>query len=446
MKLMISRLTIILIALCLLTSTAAAQSINFTCKDGSRWRGQVNDTVVLKVLERGVETSYEGKIVRAGDKFMTVETMLSGTLRQKTIFFGDIVSISSTGAEAPTTDAQPITAPGEGAATTEKSDASVNAAASEKSSPANPNVRGVFYLPLDGGVGDEIRHEEIEMIGKEADKHGPGQIIVLMINTNGGLVLESELIDETIQEIQKKHRVVAWVKKAISAGCTLAMGCAEIYFMTEGTAGSVTTVRGTQSVPEDEVQSNIIAMVNIAKRNGYSEHIARSMKLNKYMCSYDKDPVTGDITWYGDTSGEFVLSDDQSNLCFNSSNALHCGFSKGTADTFDDLAKMLDLPEWKEVNDYGRTISKKWKDTCERARLEIQRLIAQRNYKGTGGGSEVERIGALIRIDEELLRWIDRAPNIAMYTFGLPREQIEREIAELRKRLADIQRAERNNR
>jgi len=445
MKLTLSKISFVVLTLCLLVSAASAQSVNITLKDGSRWRGQVNDTVAVTLLERGVENKYEGTIVRAGDRFITIETMISGASRQKTIFFGDIVTISELGAaqEAPRAEAA---APKGNAAkpaapATNPDLSSKDASASKPAALGRPT--GVFYLPLDGGVGDEIRHEEIEMIGKEADKYGPGQIIVLMINTNGGLVLESELIDETIQKIQKNHRVVAWVKKSISAGCSLAMACSEIYFMTEGTAGSVTTVNGSGSLPEEQVISHIEALVETAKRNGYSEHIARAMKLNKYMCSYDKDPVTGDVTWYGDMSGEFILSDDKSNLCFNSSNAYHCGFAKGIADTEADLARLLDLPEWKEVNDYGRKIAKRWVDTVERAKEEIPKLFARRQYAGTAGDA-VERIGKLIRIDEELLRWIDRAPNVALYTYGLQKEPIEREIAEYRKRLADMQRQNRN--
>jgi ATP-dependent protease ClpP protease subunit len=447
MKFTISRFFVILMTLCVLASTAAAQSVNISLKDGSRWRGQVNDTVTVKILERGIENAYDGKIIRAGDSYITIETMMSGAMRQKTIFFGDIVSISSAGGPAETPKADvPATPTGAASSATSAKPAATGRdiqASQKKPDAAAGQSRGVFYLPMEGGVGDEIRHEEIELIGKEADKHGPGQIIVILINTNGGLVLESELIDETIADLQKRHRVVAWVKKAISAGCSLAMACSEIYFMTEGTAGSVTTVRGTQSVAEEEVQTHIEALVQAAKRNGYSEHIARAMKLNKYMCSYDKDPVTGDITWYGDTSGQYVLSDDQSNLCFNSSNAEHCRFSKGTADTFEDIARKLDLPEWKEVNTYGRQISQRWKDTVERAQLEIPRLLTQRQFKGTSGGA-VERLGTLIRINEQLIGWINRAPNVALYSFGLQKENLQREIAEWRKQLADMQRRDRD--
>jgi len=438
-----SNITSIALALTIgsLTTLATAQSINVTTKNGSRWRGQVNDTVSITFTERGVQQTLDGKIVKAGDRYLIIEAMINGAMRQKTLFFGDIMSIAGSDA-APAVDAASgaATASASSSSATPSADSAPSTNAPTKSADGKP--LGVFYLPLDGGVGEGIRHDEIKKIGEEADKYGPGQIIILQVNTNGGLVLEAELIDETIQDLQKRHRVIAWIKKAISAGCSLAMACSEIYFMTEGTAGSVTTVRGTASVSEEEAMPGIEALVETAKRNGYSEHVARSMKLNKYMCSYDKDPVTGDVTWYGDLSGEYILSDDKSNLCFNSSNALHCGFSKGTADTPEQLAKLLDLPEWREISTYGRKIAKDWQDTANRATEEIQKLMARRGYWGTSGDA-VERIGKLIRIDEELLRWIDRAPNIAIYNFGLDKEQIQREIVELRKRLADIQRDQR---
>lgn len=436
-----------LFAACMIASVAAAQSVNVTTKSGTRWRGQVQDRVSMTISERGIEQTLEGTIVRAGSSYLILDTVIAGVSQQKTIFFGDIITMKSASAAA----AEPTAEPAKSSDAAPKNSASSSSSSSKASSSdskvlpepksADGKPLGVFFLPLEGMVGVELRYDEIKKIGEEADKYGPGQIIVLQINTNGGMVFESEIIDETIQDIQKRHRVIAWVKKAISAGCSLSMACSEIYFMTEGTAGSVTTLAGDSSLAEGpELTKHIEALVATAKRNGYSEHIARAMKLNKYMCSYDKDPVTGDITWYGDLSGKYVLSDANSNLCFNSSNALHCGFSKGTADTPEQLAKLLDLPKWVEIDDYGRKISKEWLDTADRAKLEIPRLLSQQQYAGTGGGSATERIGKLIRIYEDLIRWIDRAPNIAERQFGLQREPLERQITELRKQLSDMRR------
>ncbi len=408
-------------ALAIVATALAAPSIEIRLKNGSAWRGELNDFVQVKFVEQNIEIQLTGRLVDATKYYIKID----GELGMKTIFNGDIRSMRTVEAN----DAAEVT-PG-------KKRGPDSAAVKET---LDDDAPGVFVLPLRGGVGEEFRHEEIEMIGEEADKYGPGQIIVLIISSNGGLVSESELITETIWDLKKRHRVVAWVEKAISAGCSTAMVCDEIYMMTEGVAGSVTSIYGNlQHVPEKEAQAGIDYLVRIAKEAGRSEHIARSMKLKKYLCSYDKDPQTGEVTFYGDLSGEFVLSDAESNLCFNSTNALDCGFSDGTADTEEELAKLLDLPRWHEKSDYGRRIAKKWRDTVEKAKEEIPRLIARRGYWKTSGGVE-ERIGALIQIDLALIRWIDRAPNLVG---GLSKEALEREVKELRKQLADIKRAQR---
>ena len=49
--------------------------------------------------------------------------------------------------------------------------------------------------PQEGQVGTLARHESIEQIAAEADKYEPGQIIVLHINSPGGLVLEGDEIE-----------------------------------------------------------------------------------------------------------------------------------------------------------------------------------------------------------------------------------------------------------
>ncbi|MHC5025078.1 MAG: hypothetical protein ACYTGG_14440, partial [Planctomycetota bacterium] len=213
----------------------------------------------------------------------------------------------------------------------------------------------------------------------------------------------------------------------------------EIYFMTEGSAGAVTTHAGGVSIKGEDLRKSMEHLAKVAERSGYSPYIAYSMKTNSAMCSYDKDPETGEITWYNDLSGEFILSDADSNLSFTSSTALHCGFSKGTADTEEELAALLDLPEWCEVNDYGRRLGEGWKATVKKAEEQIPRLLARRGYYKTAGSAE-ERIGALIKINKELIQWWNRCPNV-MYMNQLPsKEVIEREIKQLQKQLADLRR------
>jgi hypothetical protein len=411
------------------TCAALADVVEVRMRNGKAWRGDVPSMVLVKYLDRGVEIEMRGRLTQVAPLYITIEGDVAGKMATKTIFRDDLVLIESSkepaaAAPAPGKNAPKSTTPAPGAEA--------------------PSV-GVFVLPLEGPVGEVIRYDEIEAMGEYCDQYGPGQILVLKISSNGGLVSEAELISEAIEAVAKRHRVIAWVDKAISAGCSTAMSCDEIYFMTTGTAGSVTTLMGNRSVPEDFVfpdgttmREHVERFVELAKRHGYSEHIARAMKFNHHMCTYDKDPKTGKVTWYGDLSGEFKLSDANSNLCFNSSNALHSGFSKGTADTVEELARLLDLKKWHEVSDHGRKIAKQWQETSERAKEEIQRLAARLEYWKIGGGNPEEILGARISILKKLIRWWDRAPNVAQMM--LPEKwQLERELAELMKQMADMQ-------
>ena len=179
------------------------------------------------------------------------------------------------------------------------------------------------------------------------------------------------------------------------------------------------------------------ALAQLAIENGYSEHIGRAMKENKYMCSYTKDPVTGVVTFFGDLSGDHVLSDSKSNLNFNSHDALDCGFSKGTADTYDDLAKLLHLPKWNEKDDYGRKIMAQWTKTYERATEQIPLLMRRAQYWKSGSGDPVQVLGGQIQILKELIRWWDRAPNVTRMMLR-PKYQLEQELEVLKKQLADM--------
>jgi len=436
------RLSTLLLPLCLILTftagAAAGKSVEIRLQDGSRWRGELSDMVKVTYTQQRVHITVTGRLTNVAELFIQLEADIAGQLREKTIFRDDIISIRTLGEESEEADKiEKMKKPEPGDA-----DRTVNVKdANDDDVPRGPDGRalGVFVLPLEGTVGESFRHDEIKMLGERADEYGPGQIIVLIIDSNGGLVIESEKITDTIWDLKKRHRVIAWVKKAISAGCATAMVCDEIYFMTEGTAGSVTTLVGDRSASEEEAKKGIEFLAEIARRAGYSPHIARSMKLKKYICTYDKDPETGEVTFYGDRSGEHMLSDEEHNLTFNSSVALDCGFSKGTADTEEDLAKFLDLPKWHEIDDYGREIAKDWQDLVERCRKNVPELLRDRQLASAARTVE-ERLGKIIRADEKLIRWIDRC-TWPCRLMGLPeKEFFEQEIEQLKKQLADYRR------
>ncbi len=415
------------LALCLTTAVSALPQDEVRLATGETWRGELSDNVKVTFVEQGVEQTMTGAVKKIEDLYIIVHGPVAGKMADKLIFIADLRKMQTT--EAMNAEQKTGAAGRDRAGATSRTDVAQETA-------ADPNAPGVFYMKLEGPVGDAIRLDEIKKLGEHADKYGPGQIIVLHVESNGGLVYETRKIGETIRDIKSRHRVIAWLEKAISAGAWIGMTCDEIYFMTEGIAGSVTTVRGQSDASNVE---HTEALAELAKENGYSEHIGRAMKENRFMCSYTKDPETGVVTFFGDLSGEVILSDANSNLNFNSDNAAECGFSKGTADTFEELAALLDLPKWNEKDDYGRKIMADWLDTYERASERIPLLMTRLEYWKTGSGDIVQVLGGQITIIKELIKWWDRAPNVTRMMIA-PKYQLERELEVLKRQLAELKR------
>jgi len=424
------------ILVCLLTALvtpiASAQSIELRLADGNRWSGQVEDRVELRFLQQNTEVTMVGTIVQAGDLFLMVDGTIGGNPQRRTIFKSDIRAIRTLdGSE----DAQREQQRTNDRTRQDRSTTRDQTADDEKGI-------GVFLLPLSGTVGIELRHQEIEAMGREADKHGPGQIIVLLIDSPGGLVLEGDYLARVLTDIKSRHRVIAWVDQAISMAAMLASFCDEIYFTTFGQMGAMTAgmLMADSAFEGEQLQRWMRMTGDFMEAGGRSRYIAEAMIHTPRMLSYDKDPETGVVTWYNDLSGEFILSRANENLSFTASTAMHSGFADGIADTEEELAKLLDLPRWREINDVGRRLHADWMSQVERARDEVPRIFSRMN-RGRPGGTQLDNLNYQIQQITRLLQWWDRAPNVLRYEIGLPpKEVLERTLAELRKQVADIRR------
>jgi membrane-bound ClpP family serine protease len=419
----------------MIAATAFAQSAEVKLKDGSKWRGSIADQVELTYRQQGVDVPLVGKITKVDDLFIVVEGQIAGKMTTKTIFKADIVAMKTVGKAADSPVGTPAVA-----ATGVGSSSSGNAKTGQQNAlPTGAKSFHVFVLPMTGTVGIELRYQELETVIKEADKYGPGQIIVLEVDSPGGLVIEMEPLNRVFKEGKKKHRVIAWIKEAISGGAATAIHCDEIYFMPEGTLGAMTMFSGTTSAKGIELEKWLQASGEFMEEGGRSKYIAWAMIDDEALLSYTKDPVTGKVTWFNDTSGEVVLSNEKNNLVFTASTALDSKFSDGTASTLEDLLKQLDLPGDFKVEQFGIELHKRWIATAEKANEEIPLLMARYSYKGTGSGDAVEIIGTRIKIIKDLIGWWDRAYNVARMMLP-PKEQLEREIEELRRQLAAMQR------
>ena len=293
----------------------------------------------------------------------------------------------------------------------------------------------IFYLPMEGGVGNEFREEEIRAVGEEMDQLGPGQTLVLHISSGGGYVAEWQLIWQTIQNIKKKHRVIAWVKTAISAAASTSLACSGIVFETSGALGSITTLSSAGESSLATQMRGVRELEEVLREGGYSKHFAKPFKLNAGLLSYDKDPDTGTVTFYPDLSGDFILSDSTHVLTIDAREAEDCGFALGIADTKEELAALLNMGGWNEVGT-GQQIFDKWQADCKACLADIQRYNDRFQRLKT---NTVQGLQEAISIIKKFLRWWDRTPNMCFDK--LPsKTQLKLMLEEYQRRLQDLRR------
>lgn len=405
-------------------AAALGQAVEIKMKDGSKWRGQVSDIVQVRYLQHGVDVPLEGKITKIEPLYIIVEGEVAGVKKQTTIFRSDIVSMTTkqtgSGDLTPQPDDPSSTSP-------------VPSASPANKSKLKDSKLGVFVLPMEGMVGLTYRHEEVEKLGQYIDKnYGPGQTIVLVVDSGGGLASEVVPVWKAIMDLKKKHRVVAWIKSAISAASASAAACDEIYFMTGATMGAMTAFAGDQSLKDEPLRRWMEKAGELFEGGGRHKYVAWAMIEHHQLLSYDKDPNTGEVTWRNDLEGQYILSDAKQNLVFNASNAEHSGFSQGTADTGPQLAKLLNLPEWVEVDDYGRKLAGDWKRLCDEADREITLLGPRLSIR-----NDIRR---QIQLIEDAIKWWNKCPNVCMMKGLPPKDWLERQLAELKKQLADMRR------
>ena len=94
MKRNIGRSLVCVLAL-VMASAAWADSVEIRLKNGTRWRGEIADPVMVEFRDAGVTIGLEGRLRKVTDLYIQVEGELAGLIRTKTIFRNDLVSMKT---------------------------------------------------------------------------------------------------------------------------------------------------------------------------------------------------------------------------------------------------------------------------------------------------------------------------------------------------------------
>ena len=440
-----------------------AIAIKFGKSGRYTWNGDLGDTITVTwTTRRGLETRTGTlrKVTRSNDKVLALTIIESGD-KIRTIFTKEITKISSAGtgnsgatrssSQAPKNDTNTSASPAVSEGMPEPTSTHAWGMPTTPGQGMEDKWPKVFLLPFEGTVGSYARHNEIKQIGEIADQYGDGQIIVLLVDSPGGLVKEGDEIHATMLDLQKRHRLVAWIRKAISAAAYTSFHCPEVVFMNSGALGSITMFGGDKAVEGAQLAAWVREVGDAAESGDHSREMAEAMVTNSEMCSYDPQEDGKAPVIYGTMEGEIILSTDQENLTINASDAEACGFSIGTADTEEELARVLGLPRWYETTDDGRKIHKNWHRTLKQAQDELPDLFVRAMGNRGTSTDQIKSLTRQLVALRKLMKWQKKLGFNTVIMFSqeagvpaIPMEQLEIREKEMSENLARLRARQRN--
>ena len=398
------------------------------------WRGTIGDQITISFTKAGESQTFTGKLlsVRTAGRSSIIE--VENANGKKVFLTNDIKSITTVENDARAEDAtSDTTDSGSANQTSTRNESTSTSSAIKPTQPTthawgfptepnngNTNLPKVFFLPIEGGVGDGTRHNEMKKIGEIADEYGPGQIIVLRVNSPGGLVAEADRISETLLDLGTRHTLVAWVQSAISAAAYTSLHCRKIYFMKTGNLGSATMFAGQTAISGQTLAAWVKKFGDIAEEHGHSRELVEAMITNSELCSYDPGDGENPPVIYGTLEGEVNLSNENQNLTINATDAVACGFADGIADNEEELATLLGLPHWYETTDDGRKIHRDWQKTLKAANLDLPSL--GRKAQGQLGMTDdpVRNLSRRLDAVNKLIRWSKKLGDHTSMMVQLP--------------------------
>lgn len=267
-------------------------------------------------------------------------------------------------------------------------------------------------------------------------------VVVVRINSGGGMLSEMEPFQNTFERGYKpRFRTVMWIESSISCAAMSPWPIEEIYMMPEGNIGACTGWSGNLVAMKGFQLEVVLARMEETSRMAKRDpKIMRSMQIQEPLsANIDED---GNVTWFQDLSGKYVVNRPNEILTFNAKDAVKFKFAKGIAATKEELATVMGYSEveWvgkeasdlidQNMRDNDRT-SKRINEVYAKYNMALQ---AARQLRGPANKQlRGQEIGNARRALNEMKRWMDTNPNF--YMMYVPREwfdeqeQILKELA-----------------
>lgn len=301
-------------------------------------------------------------------------------------------------------------------------------------------------------------------------------IVVLRFYSGGGALIEIKPLSDTIHnEYKKRFKTVGWIESAISAAAMTAHCIDDIYFTSQGNYGGCTGFSGRLNAMKGRgLEEVLIMMEMISERGGKDPKIMRAMQIDSgpdvgqrlqisppdgsLSCNIDEN---GDVKWFQDTtSGKFLVNPTAGGavrvLTFTSEQAEKYKFSRGTADTLDELTTKMG---YKEIEWVGEKAKNSLWPICKAEKINMafraktykdQELFASywRNYRFNIGAAQGEQdrqsrgpyINKARQELENIKRMVKNNPNLALFQMNMLMEEFKEWLVEQEKLLRELAR------
>lgn len=311
------------------------------------------DKITLKKVGEKAAEVIEGRITKEVEGWVWFTRVQGGVETEVILNPKDIEKIERA-------DSTPAGSPFD---TKDKPDAAApKAADNDAKARAASGVPRAAVLTCEETVGIQFSAKPLEDAIKLLEDDGVS-VVVLKINSGGGLLLEIQRVSDVIHlKYKGKFRTVAWIESAISAAAMSAHALEEIYFLPKGNYGACTGWSGAlNAVKGRGLEKVLLTMEEISARGKHPPQIMRAMQISSDegdlqnleisppggQLSADINPTTGEVTWYQGLEGQYTLNPKGGVriLTFNSEEAAKFKFSGGTARDIKELATLMGYQE-----------------------------------------------------------------------------------------------------
>lgn len=278
--------------------------------------------------------------------------------------------------------------------------------------------------------------------------------VVFRVNSGGGALLEIQKLSDVIQnEYKPKFRVVAWIESAISAAAMTSHCIEEIYFMPQGNYGACTGWFGAlTAVKGRELEEVLYMMEKISARGKHDPQIMRSMQIMEPL-SCTIDDSTGEVHWYNNLDGQYIVNPKERILTFNASDAVKYKFAKGIASSIDELAKLMGYNEYvfvgkptagvaypvSRAEQLQRDFRNRTFDDQSRTRqYQVEYVGAIQAAQATPLADRGKFVAKARRALDQIRAMVKNNPNFALFVFGMSQDRFKDWLNEQEELLKDL--------